>query len=126
MVDRVVNFRSHASQARLPQEAGEIRNKGTPYGGAWMHLMKGYDCGDGSAYKTLDDYREAWEQYRGDLLPGWLLQRPGTRPAAWWICECPFHVDGNVTNPLHFGKVVPMLSDQPGILQLHGITDQTA
>lgn len=34
-------------------------------------------------------YRRAWEALRDELLPAWIQEQPGTRPAAWWRCDMP-------------------------------------
>ncbi len=35
---------------------------------------------------TLDveAMREAWHELRGELLPKWIAEHPGTRPHGWW------------------------------------------
>jgi hypothetical protein len=36
-----------------------------------------------------DGERAAWGRHRGELLPGWIAEHPGTRPAAWWLYDAP-------------------------------------
>lgn len=31
----------------------------------------------------------AWEDLREELLPGWILEHPGTRPWGWWKHDAP-------------------------------------
>jgi len=33
--------------------------------------------------------REAWECLRDELLPDWIVEYPGSRPAAWWEFDSP-------------------------------------
>lgn len=37
----------------------------------------------------VDAMREAWEALRGELLPKWIAEHPGTRPYAWWVFDAP-------------------------------------
>lgn len=64
------------------------------------HLLRGvYLCpGHGFATKPRDhsgdftDYdamRAAWEILRGELLPAWIAEHPGSRPFAWWKFDAP-------------------------------------
>jgi hypothetical protein len=51
----------------------------------------------GDAPSTLDEHlgrrgealRRVWRAYRGELLPQWIQERPGSRPWAWWCCDAP-------------------------------------
>ena len=46
---------------------------------------------------------ELWRQYRADVLRGWLLRHPGTRPILWWKFDAPEpqrHRIGGVGTPL--------------------------
>lgn len=36
-----------------------------------------------------EHYRRAWQVLRDELLPAWIEEQPGTRPAAWWRCDMP-------------------------------------
>lgn len=42
-------------------------------------------------FHLLFDHRErraaAWAALRGDILPAWVREHPGTRPWAWWLVE---------------------------------------
>jgi hypothetical protein len=33
--------------------------------------------------------REIWTELREELLDIWIAERPGTRPAAWWLFDAP-------------------------------------
>jgi hypothetical protein len=37
----------------------------------------------------LDTTREAWEALRAELLPAYVAEHPGRRPAAWWQFDSP-------------------------------------
>ena len=32
---------------------------------------------------------EAWDELRDEILPDWIAENPGTRPAAWWEFDAP-------------------------------------
>ncbi len=34
-------------------------------------------------------WRQVWNRFRAELLPGWIAERPGTRPRPWWLFDCP-------------------------------------
>ena len=92
-------------------------------GGGWTSehiriLKTGHDYFE--TFRGDDEQRTAWHDLRGEILPAWITERPGTRPHAWWMCECPAgefrrRVDGG-THPhfrrswadperrMHFGK----------------------
>ena len=36
-----------------------------------------------------DALRRAWADLRGELLPAWIAEHSGTRPAAWWQFDSP-------------------------------------
>jgi hypothetical protein len=46
-------------------------------------LAVGFDADDVNTVRAL------WKQYRGELLPAWIKEHPGTRPHAWWEFERP-------------------------------------
>ncbi|MFH1419620.1 MAG: hypothetical protein ABII12_15195 [Planctomycetota bacterium] len=58
-------------------------------------LLTGFDFfGDAFGREdrgTLDLHamREGWELLRDELLPKWIEEHPGTRPAAWWLFDSP-------------------------------------
>ena len=33
--------------------------------------------------------RQAWEEFRDELLPAWIAEHPGSRPHAWWLYDAP-------------------------------------
>ena len=33
--------------------------------------------------------RRGWDDLRDELLPTWIVDRPGTRPHAWWLFDAP-------------------------------------
>jgi len=33
--------------------------------------------------------RKGWKVLRGELLPKWIAEHPGTRPYAWWVFDAP-------------------------------------
>ncbi|MDZ4779595.1 MAG: hypothetical protein SGJ19_05025 [Planctomycetia bacterium] len=39
------------------------------------------------SFKTEDDWREAWQAMKDELLPAFIQQCPGQRPWAWWKFE---------------------------------------
>ena len=71
-----------------------------------MQLERGYDLFGDRAFGNGDDFdadaaKVAWELLRDTLLPRWIKERPGTRPAAWWLFDAPDpkrreRVDGGV------------------------------
>jgi len=40
-------------------------------------------------FPSDEDWRAGWEALRGELLPKWIAENPGTRPAVWWQFEAP-------------------------------------
>lgn len=40
-----------------------------------------------------------WQAYRGEILARWLAERPGSRPAAWWVHDAPEPVRRCVSGP---------------------------
>jgi len=58
-----------------------------------FQLRVGHDY-FGDAFGNGDSFdeafaREAWEQYRDQILAEWITKRPGTRPWAWWEFDAP-------------------------------------
>jgi len=47
-------------------------------------------------FGSLKDARVAWESVRGDLMA---RCPPGTRPAAYWVLECPEHLHPRPPGP---------------------------
>jgi hypothetical protein len=37
------------------------------------------------------DLKDLWERWRGELLPAWIREHPGTRPWGWWRFDAPSH-----------------------------------
>jgi hypothetical protein len=37
----------------------------------------------------LEEVKGAWEELRGELLPAYIADHPGTRPWAWWRFDAP-------------------------------------
>jgi hypothetical protein len=55
-------------------------------GQLWDHFRLGHI---NDPLLTEDEWREAWEELRDDILPAWIEARPGTRPFAWWRFDAP-------------------------------------
>lgn len=61
--------------------------------------------------RTDAELREVWHEHRGSLLTAWLREKPGTRPAGWWMFDAPREPRRRVGGvgtplkdaPLHFG-----------------------
>jgi hypothetical protein len=62
------------------------------------HLLQGYTfiTGKGFSFNRRDHdggdieaMRKAWDELRHELLPQWIAEHPGTRPAAWWRFDAP-------------------------------------
>jgi hypothetical protein len=49
--------------------------------------------------------RELWDRARGEVLAGWVKDRPGTRPGAWWKCEAPRQPMGNFQGAFYDGRL---------------------
>lgn len=49
--------------------------------------------------------RELWGRVRGEVLAGWIKERPGTRPGAWWECEAPRQPMGNFQGAYYDGRL---------------------
>ncbi|MDB5344303.1 MAG: hypothetical protein JWP89_2680 [Schlesneria sp.] len=50
-------------------------------------------------YETIDDMRDAWEEFGDEILAAWIVLQPGTRPFAWWLFD--------------HGKERPIIGDLP-------------
>lgn len=58
----------------------------------WALLTDGDLDGDLAAALFFLDGEEveaAWSGWRDEILREWVRQRPGTRPAAWWVIDAP-------------------------------------
>jgi hypothetical protein len=58
------------------------------------------DWSDAAAFMNLalDDgagARRLWERTRGELLPEWIREHPGTRPHIWWEVDAPRGTDAD-------------------------------
>ena len=38
----------------------------------------------GPIFRTLDEFTEAWDVVRDEVLERWIAKNPGSRPFAWW------------------------------------------
>lgn len=125
MTERVINFAGyvppHEKALQEFQDEATQQDK-LPYGEPLKHLLYGYGTGAGNHFKTLDEYRDAWERHRSELMQTeW--KAIGSRPAAFWICDFEGEVPSNglPESPLHFGRTIPAREDQAEILQSHGL-----
>jgi hypothetical protein len=48
---------------------------------------------------------ELWDRARGEVLAGWVKDHPGTRPSAWWKCECPRQPMGTFQGAYYDGRL---------------------
>jgi hypothetical protein len=55
------------------------------------HILMGRSLLLTGAESHLEDnaalWSELWAQARGELLPQWIREFPGTRPPAWWLFD---------------------------------------
>lgn len=119
---RVIGFK--ATGLRPPDlTAEELRARNELTLGQRRHLLIGKLDAGMAGYSDLEAYSLAWARYGKELTRD-CSERSGIvprRPAGYWICEFPHQLEGDSSNPLHFGKVVPALADQPGILAMHDL-----
>jgi hypothetical protein len=60
--------------------------------GTYLHPGRGFSTihrGPGGDFTDYDALRAGWEILRGELLPKWIAEHPGTRPYAWWLFDAP-------------------------------------
>jgi hypothetical protein len=48
-----------------------------------QHLLSSWR-GVGPMFKSIEDFTEAWNSVREEVLPGFIARNPGSRPFAWW------------------------------------------
>lgn len=49
----------------------------------------GDEWGRGTDDEQMAARRAAWRKFKAALLREWIAERPGTRPAAWWLFDAP-------------------------------------
>ncbi len=54
-----------------------------------FELLVGNEMLCNAGFADTDALIAAWDCWRDALLPLWIRLRPGSRPAAWWICDMP-------------------------------------
>lgn len=62
------------------------------------HFNKGYWFFS-YPFKSLDEERAIWNEHKDMLVRKWVVEQPGTRPAAWWKFDAPERrrrIDGKV------------------------------
>ncbi len=88
--------------------------------GRRRHLLLGAIEPGMEGYSDSKAFCRGWGRHGESLLKEW-AHKPCIRPAGYWICDFPHVLEGESTDPLHFGKVVPSLSDQAAILAFHNL-----
>jgi hypothetical protein len=127
---REIEMHTHPSATEVPLPASweadqAERNRQKAEGqltlGQRQHLTRGKIDEGLTGFATLDELQAAWERHAVSVLAQW-ANRVGIRPAGWWICCFPCADEYPASDdPLHFGRFVPALEDQPGILAVHDL-----
>jgi hypothetical protein len=53
-----------------------------------------------------------WERFRAELLPSWIAQHPGERPAAWWEFDCVEEIGEGETVPEFLDRIGEIRGDE--------------
>ena len=75
------------------------------------HLRTGHGIWREDAFCSDDLMRQAWGDLGDEILEAWIVEHPGTRPAAWWAFDAPGRrerTDGRAhpfDDPLRRGQV---------------------
>jgi hypothetical protein len=81
--------------------------------GVWAYLNDQAIPGDDSETKFAiilleagdgEGLRELWSRARGEVLTGWLRDRPGSRPSIWWRLDAPRQLLGTHGGAFYDGK----------------------
>lgn len=55
----------------------------------WLECGHHFLFGAGDPADTPENYAALWQAYGDEVLADWIVEHPGTRPAAWWKLEAP-------------------------------------